>query len=318
MNKQLKDYTAQPDPEVWNRIENTLHRRALLRRWTRIGAGTAAAAIVAAIVLIPAGKPASSPATPVIVTPGTTQIAQANIETAADQSNTLEPSNLQTLKPSSNQAIKQSSNQAIPTSDITIENGELRMENYQSAAANSQLSSNQAIKQSSNPNSQTLEPSNLQTLKPSNLQESRMENYQSAAANSQLSTFNSQLSSNPVAQDLTDVATEPQQPVQKAATSGQDDTILWIPNAFAPASDDASITIFRPRLSRPGETLTDYRLAIFNRRGMQVFHTNSLDQGWNGTYNGRPLPQGAYVYVIYYTDKDHIRHQRKGTVTLIR
>ena len=318
MNKQLKDYTAQPDPEVWNRIENTLHRRALLRRWTRIGAGAAAAAIVAAIVLIPAGKPASSPATPVIVTPGTTQIAQANIETAVDQSNTLEPSNLQTLKPSSNQAIKQSSNQAIPTSDITIENGELRMENYQSAAANSQLSSNQAIKQSSNPNSQTLEPSNLQTLKPSNLQESRMENYQSAAANSQLSTFNSQLSSNPVAQDLTDVATEPQQPVQKAATSGQDDTILWIPNAFAPASDDASITIFRPRLSRPGETLTDYRLAIFNRRGMQVFHTNSLDQGWNGTYNGRPLPQGAYVYVIYYTDKDHIRHQRKGTVTLIR
>ena len=251
MNKQLKDYTAQPDPEVWNRIENTLHRRALLRRWTRIGAGAAAAAIVAAIVLIPAGKPASSPATPVIVTPGTTQIAQANIETAVDQSNTLEPSN-------------------------------------------------------------------LQTLKPSNLQESRMENYQSAAANSQLSTFNSQLSSNPVAQDLTDVATEPQQPVQKAATSGQDDTILWIPNAFAPASDDASITIFRPRLSRPGETLTDYRLAIFNRRGMQVFHTNSLDQGWNGTYNGRPLPQGAYVYVIYYTDKDHIRHQRKGTVTLIR
>ena len=267
MNKQLKDYTAQPDPEVWNRIENTLHRRALLRRWTHIGAGAAAAAIVAAIVLIPAGKPASSPATPIIATPGTTQIAQANIETAVDQSNTLEPSNPQTLETSKPQTFK---------------------------------------------------PSSPQTLEPSNPQESRMENYQSAAANSQLSTFNSQLSSNPVAQDLTDVATEPQQPVQKAATSGQDDTILWIPNAFAPASDDASITIFRPRLSRPGETLTDYRLAIFNRRGMQVFHTNSLDQGWNGTYNGRPLPQGAYVYVIYYTDKDHIRHQRKGTVTLIR
>ena len=314
MNKQLKDYTAQPDPEVWNRIENTLHRRALLRRWTRIGAGAAAAAIVAAIVLIPVGKPASSPATPGIVTPGTTQIAQANIETAVDQSNTLEPSNPQTLETSKPQTFKPSNPQTLEPSNLQ----ELRMENYQSAAANSQLSSNQVIKQSSNPNSQTLEPSNLQTLKPSNLQESRMENYQSAAANSQLSTFNSQLSSNPVGQDLTDVATEPQQPVQKATTSGQDDTILWIPNAFAPASDDASITIFRPRLSRPGETLTDYRLAIFNRRGMQVFHTNSLDQGWNGTYNGRPLPQGAYVYVIYYTDKDHIRHQRKGTVTLIR
>ena len=119
MNNQLKDYTAQPDPEVWNRIENTLHRRALLRRWTRIGAGAAAAAIVAAIVLIPAGKPASSPATPVIVTPGTTQIAQANIETAVDQSNTPEPSNLQTLKPSSNQAIKQSPRL---TSQLRMEN----------------------------------------------------------------------------------------------------------------------------------------------------------------------------------------------------
>ena len=291
MNKQLKDYTAQPDPEVWNRIENTLHRRALLRRWTRIGAGAAAAAIVAAIVLIPAGKPASSPAMPVITTPGTTQLAQVNTEATTVQSSAPVVAEAHSAAPAA----------ATP-----------------SAPQRKETVAENKVVPTTTPKVQTIAPANTETpvavipmpaeTKPAIVSEQKAEPVASMTEQPDV----------PVTQDQTAALTEPQHPAQKATTSGQDDTILWIPNAFAPASDDASITIFRPRLSRPGETLTDYRLAIFNRRGMQVFHTNSLDQGWNGTYNGRPLPQGAYVYVIYYTDKDHIRHQRKGTVTLIR
>lgn len=291
MNKQLKDYTAQPDPEVWNRIENTLHRRALLRRWTRIGAGAAAAAIVAAIVLIPAGKPASSPATPVITTPGTTQLAQVNTEATTVQSSAPVVAEAHSAAPAA----------ATP-----------------SAPQRKETVAENKVVPTTTPKVQTIAPANTETpvavipmpaeTKPAIVSEQKAEPVASMTEQPDV----------PVTQDQTAALTEPLPPTPKAAASGNDDTILWIPNAFAPASDDASITIFRPRLSRPGETLTDYRLAIFNRRGMQVFHTNSLDQGWNGTYNGRPLPQGAYVYVIYYTDKDHIRHQRKGTVTLIR
>lgn len=291
MNKQLKDYTAQPDPEVWNRIENTLHRRALLRRWTRIGAGAAAAAIVAAIVLIPAGKPTSSPAMPVITTPGTTQLAQVNTEATTVQSSAPVVAEAHSAAPAA----------ATP-----------------SAPQRKETVAENKVVPTTTPKVQTIAPANTETpvavipmpaeTKPAIVSEQKAEPVASMTEQPDV----------PVTQDQTAALTEPLPPTPKATASGNDDTILWIPNAFAPASDDASITIFRPRLSRPGETLTDYRLAIFNRRGMQVFHTNSLDQGWNGTYNGRPLPQGAYVYVIYYTDKDHIRHQRKGTVTLIR
>lgn len=291
MNKQLKDYTAQPDPEVWNRIENTLHHRALLRRWTRIGAGAAAVAIVAAIVLIPASKPVSSPAMPVITTPSTTQLAQANTEVTTVQNSVP--------------VVAEAQNAAPVTADP------LAPQRKEPVAENKTV-------QTSTPSVQAIAPANIETpiavipmpAETKTATVSEQKNETMADVTEQPAT--------PVAQDFTADATEPQHPAQKAATSGQNDTILWIPNAFAPASDDASITIFRPRLSRPGETLSDYRMAIFNRRGMQVFHTNSLDQGWNGTYNGRPLPQGAYVYVIYYTDKDRIRHQLKGTITLIR
>lgn len=96
------------------------------------------------------------------------------------------------------------------------------------------------------------------------------------------------------------------------------DTVLWIPNAFAPASDNPEITTFRARLNRPGDALLNYRIAVFNRAGHQVFGSTDLNQPWDGTYKGRPLPQGAYVYVVHYVDKDGLTHRRKGTVALIR
>ena len=97
-----------------------------------------------------------------------------------------------------------------------------------------------------------------------------------------------------------------------------EDTILWVPNAFAPASDDPSIATFRAHLNKPEVSILNYRITIFNRSGHQVFHSTDINQVWDGTYKGRPLPQAGYVYVIYYVDKDGLTHQRKGTVALIR
>ena len=293
MEKKLKDYTAQPDPEVWERIENTLHRRALHRKWTRIAAGAAAvAAIVVAIVLI---NPASTSSDMV---PDTPLIAQATIDATTITGNT--PS------------VAGSQQQAISTVAQTPQ------QRKETIAEN-------RLPQPSSPITQTVTPVNTETpavSAPVSAIATQPYGQTPVSAPTEPKT-------NPEAIDAsqpteTDIQTqtarvvEPQQPTAKATTSVQNDTILWIPNAFAPASDDESITIFRPRLNRPGEKLTDYRMAIFNRNGMQVFKSTSIDQGWNGTYKGRPLSQGTYVYVIYYTDKDKLRHQRKGTVTLIR
>jgi gliding motility-associated-like protein len=115
------------------------------------------------------------------------------------------------------------------------------------------------------------------------------------------------------------VASEPAKSQTKSPTTfGLEDTILWLPNVFMPASDDAEINVFRARLNHPGDVLTNYRMTVFNRSGAQVFATTDINEGWDGKHWGRELPQAAYVYVVYYTDKDGFRHQRKGTVTLVR
>lgn len=113
-------------------------------------------------------------------------------------------------------------------------------------------------------------------------------------------------------------------PVEARSTSSKavqptvQDTILWIPNAFMPGSDQVEITRFRPRLNQPDASVSNYRMVIFNRGGHVVFTTRDMAQGWDGTYKGEEMPQGAYIYAITYTDKDGVQHQRRGTAALIR
>lgn len=282
----IKDYTAQPDPEVWERIESTLHRHALHRKWTRIGAGalTVAAIAVAIFLINPATTPGSAlPEAPLI------EQAIAEAEIPAVSTPTIsepQPQPVATAAPTAQQRKELIAENRMPqpvtstTPTVALEKSEASVISAPSIPEKQQTATIET----------KAEPMANETATPSA----------------------------PLSQDQATAAAEPQHPTVKAYTSSQNDTILWIPNAFAPSSDDESLTIFRPRLNHPGETLFDYRMAIFNRSGMQVFSANSIDQGWNGTYKGRPLSQGAYVYVIYYTDKDHMRHQRKGTVTLIR
>ena len=47
MKTDLKNYTSQPDPEVWERIQKTMHHRAMRRRLAKGAAG--AVALVAVI-----------------------------------------------------------------------------------------------------------------------------------------------------------------------------------------------------------------------------------------------------------------------------
>ena len=43
-------------------------------------------------------------------------------------------------------------------------------------------------------------------------------------------------------------------------------------------------------------------LVIFNRQGRKVYESDSYQNDWDGTYNGTPLPEGDYYYVIKCDD----------------
>ena len=62
-------------------------------------------------------------------------------------------------------------------------------------------------------------------------------------------------------------------------------------------------------------------ITIYNRWGQLVFETQSYNNNtnfWDGTNNGRALPEGVYFYILNYTDPDAGPTQVKGYVNLLR
>lgn len=67
------------------------------------------------------------------------------------------------------------------------------------------------------------------------------------------------------------------------------------------------------------EELTDNHLQIFNRWGQLVYDARNYDNAWKGTSEkGEKLPDGAYYFILEYTDNEGKRAQHKGSLTLLR
>ena len=58
---------------------------------------------------------------------------------------------------------------------------------------------------------------------------------------------------------------------------------------------------------------------IFDRMGRHLAHFDGLTEEWDGTYNGKPLPQGAYAYYVRYIDGSNRNWKTKaGTFSILR
>jgi gliding motility-associated-like protein len=58
-----------------------------------------------------------------------------------------------------------------------------------------------------------------------------------------------------------------------------------------------------------------YKVIIFDRLGRKL---SSSDDGWDGTFNGRVMPEDVYYYILYYKDKDGKEQRITSYVTLIK
>ena len=84
---------------------------------------------------------------------------------------------------------------------------------------------------------------------------------------------------------------------------------LIIPNAISPNGDGINDNLEIIGLEKFGS----HALEIYNRLGLKLYETNSYQNDWNGYYNGSPLPNGTYFYMLY-TDGDI----KKGFIYLNR
>jgi len=89
---------------------------------------------------------------------------------------------------------------------------------------------------------------------------------------------------------------------------------VFVPNAFSP-NNDGHNDVLRPMV--PGIRTLRY-FTVFNRLGQQVFITHVLGVGWDGSFNGRLMEAGTYVWMVEGVDVNGKTVQRKGTVVLVR
>lgn len=88
---------------------------------------------------------------------------------------------------------------------------------------------------------------------------------------------------------------------------------LYFPTTFTPNKDGIN-DLYKPM----GTLITEYDFILFDRWGQIIFMTNSLDQWWDGTYNGVDCPTGIYRYNCKYKDVHGKRYTKMDNVILIR
>jgi gliding motility-associated-like protein len=91
---------------------------------------------------------------------------------------------------------------------------------------------------------------------------------------------------------------------------------FFIPNAFAPERGGHELNdCFRPF---GDECFASMRMRVFDRWGELVFESTSFDDCWDGTYQGKKVNSGVFVYYFDGTLINGDPFYRKGNVTVIR
>jgi gliding motility-associated-like protein len=86
---------------------------------------------------------------------------------------------------------------------------------------------------------------------------------------------------------------------------------LTVTNTFTPNSDGVN-----DNWGVPGIRFYEgARISVYDRGGVRLFYTESPDEGWDGTFNGKLLPVGSYFWTIEIKETGEIR---KGMLNLIR
>lgn len=91
-----------------------------------------------------------------------------------------------------------------------------------------------------------------------------------------------------------------------------EDFEIFVPNAFTPNADGTN-DVFMAK----GVGIQEFKMLIFDRWGNEVFASDDLYQGWDGTVRGQDVQQDVYVWKIACTGKG-LKRELSGVVSLIR
>ncbi len=92
---------------------------------------------------------------------------------------------------------------------------------------------------------------------------------------------------------------------------------VLVPNAFRPGGVNS---VFKA-VPTSNKAINNFSMFIYNRWGQQIFQSNDIADGWDGTVKGNPAPGDVYVWLInYLVDRENGTEKitYKGNVVLLR
>ncbi|HNP19976.1 MAG TPA: gliding motility-associated C-terminal domain-containing protein [Fulvivirga sp.] len=88
---------------------------------------------------------------------------------------------------------------------------------------------------------------------------------------------------------------------------------IYYPTAFTPDGNGNNDVFFVK-----GQFIVSYSLQIFNRWGQMIFTSDNIENGWDGTINGKPQPEGTYIFNVDITDLAGREFKKNGSFLLLR
>ncbi len=87
----------------------------------------------------------------------------------------------------------------------------------------------------------------------------------------------------------------------------------FVPSGFSPNSDGNNDVLYVR-----SKCLKNLNFVIYNRWGEKVFETTNPDAGWDGSFRGKYMDTGVFVYYLTAEYYNGVQINQKGNITLIR
>jgi gliding motility-associated-like protein len=109
-------------------------------------------------------------------------------------------------------------------------------------------------------------------------------------------------------------------PVNAAHSDSKSNTVEVIkdPNLFYPTSFTPNGDALNDVFNVYGQYISLFEMDIFNRWGELMYTTTDLSQGWDGNFNGTPMPEGTYTFVARITDLAGRNFKKSGSILLLK
>ena len=92
-------------------------------------------------------------------------------------------------------------------------------------------------------------------------------------------------------------------------------SVLEMPNAFSPNGDGIN-DIYKAKDTH--KSIVEFHAYIFNRWGQKIFDWTNIDDGWDGTFHGKPVGVGVYFVLVKAKGADGTEYNIKKDVNLMR